>query len=286
MSNVKLGLLVFWPTFWTGFPIKMVIAFLLLTAHIHPWEGTGLAALLLLSIPIDIWALGLCARTVLLERLSVAPSKGMGLRLWAQWAVFSVVYLPMLDFVVGGTKALATSATEATIHFVEESFMVIPVAEKITLELLMWTTPTTIVLIALLAGWMFGLGTLTQRVVRASTPVSGSFQDMVYKWDALRIPKDQPLFLTAFTGVGVVLVVLFWGLLPVSTPHPHEDYEFIDVKKVERKIVPKDVIKSAEKVLARAEATIKELEKKNPGGDKTKDEKTPVAKEEPKPSPK
>ncbi len=286
MSNVKLGLLVFWPTFWTGFPIKMVIAFLLLTAHIHPWEGTGLAALLLLSIPIDIWALGLCARTVLLERLSVEPSKGMGLRLWAQWAVFSVVYLPMLDFVMGGTKALAISATEATVHFVEESFMVIPVAEKITVELLMWTTPTTLVLIALLAGWMFGLGTLTQRVVRASTPVSGSFQDIVYKWDALRIPKDQPLLLTAFTGVGVVLVVLFWGLLPVSTPHPHEDYEFIDVKKVERKIVPKDVIKSAEKVLARAEATIKELEKKNPGGDKTKDEKTPAAKEEPKPSPK
>ena len=285
MSNVKLGLLVFWPTFWTGFPIKMVIVFLLLTAHIHPWEGTGLAALLLLSIPIDIWALGLCARTVLLERLSVEPSKGMGLRLWAQWAVFSVVYLPMLDFVMGGTKALAISATEATVHFVEESFMVIPVAEKITLELLMWTTPTTIVLIALLAGWMFGLGTLTQRVVRASTPVSGSFQDIVYKWDALRIPKDQPLLLTAFTGVGVVLVVLFWGLLPVSTPHPHEDYEFIDVKKVERKIVPKDVIKSAEKVLARAEATIKELEKENPGGNKTKDEKTPAAKEEPKPSP-
>jgi len=108
----------------------------------------------------------------------------------------------------------------------------------------------------------------------------------VYKWDALRIPKDQPLLLTAFTGVGVVLVVLFWGLLPVSTPHPHEDYEFIDVKKVERKIVPKDVIKSAEKVLARAEATIKELEKENPGGNKTKDEKTPAAKEEPKPSPK
>jgi len=286
MSNVKLGLLVFWPTFWTGFPIKMVIVFLLLTAHIHPWEGTGLAALLLLSIPIDIWALGLCARTVLLERLSVEPSKGMGLRLWAQWAVFSVVYLPMLVFVMGGTKALAISATEATVHFVEESFMVIPVAEKITLELLMWTTPTTIVLIALLAGWMFGLGTLTQRVVRASTPVSGSFQDIVYKWDALRIPKDQPLLLTAFTGVGVVLVVLFWGLLPVSTPHPHEDYEFIDVKKVERKIVPKDVIKIAEKVLARAEATIKELEKENPGGNKTKDEKTPAAKEEPKPSPK
>jgi len=83
MSNVKLGLLVFWPTFWTGFPLKMVIVLLLLAAHIHPWEGTGLAALLLLSIPIDIWALGLCARTVFLERLSLDSPKGMGLRLWA-----------------------------------------------------------------------------------------------------------------------------------------------------------------------------------------------------------
>jgi len=285
MSNVKLGLLVFWTTFWTGFPIKMVIALLLLTAHIHPWDGIGLEALLLLSIPIDIWALGLCARTVFLERLSVDSPKGMGLRLWAQWAVFSVIYLPLLFLIVGGAKALAKSATEATVHFVEESFMVIPVAEKITIELLMWATPTTLVLIAMLYGWMFGLGALAQRQVRVSTPVDGSFQDIVCQWDVLRIPKDQPLLLTAFTGVGVVLVFLFWGLIPVSTPHPHEEYEFIHVDKVEKKIVPKDVIKSAEKVLARAEATIKELGKKNSGDDKPKDDKKPAAKVEPKPSP-
>jgi len=96
MSNAKLGLLVFWPTFWTGFPIKMVIVLLLLAAHIHPWEGIGLEALLVLSIPIDIWALGLCARTVFLERLNVDSPKGMGLRLWAQWALFSVIYSPIL----------------------------------------------------------------------------------------------------------------------------------------------------------------------------------------------
>ena len=286
MSNVKLGLLVFWPTFWTGFPLKMVIVLLLLAAHIHPWEGTGLAALLLLSIPIDIWALGLCARTVFLERLSLDSPKGMGLRLWAHWAVFSAIYLPLLFFIVGGAKALAISATEATIHFVEESFMVIPIAEKITLELLMWSTPTTLVLIAMLGGWMVGLGALTQRQVRASTPVNGTFQDIVYQWDSIRIPKDQPLLLTAFMGVGVVLVFLFWGLIPVSTPHPHEDYEFINVKKVEKRIVPKDILKKAEKVLARAEATIIELEKKNLEGDKPKDDTKTAAKEEPKPSPK
>ncbi len=286
MSNAKLGLLVFWPTFWTGFPIKMVIALLLLAAHIHPWEGTGLEALLFLSIPIDIWALGLCARTVFLERLSLASPKGMGLRLWAQWAIFSVIFLPFLSFVVGGAKSLAMSATHATINFVEESFMVVPVAEKITIELVMWGFPTTLVLTAMLYGWMFGLGTLAQRQVRASTPVDGTFQDIVYQWDAIRIPKDQPLLLTAFMGAGVVVVFLFWNLIPVSTPHPHAEYQFIDVKKVEKKVVPKEAIKTAENVLARAEATIKELEKENSGVEKSKNDKAQAGKKESNPSPK
>lgn len=295
MSNVKLGLLVFWPTFWTGFPIKMVIALILLAGHPpHAGEEGGLGAVFLhlfetvmiIGIPIDIWALGLCARTVFLERLSVDSPKGIGLRLWAYWAVFSAVFLPILSLVVGGVKSLAKSATHATVHFVEETFMVIPVAEKITLELVMWGLPTSLVLIAMLYGWMVGLGALAQREVRASTPVDGSFQDIVYQWDVIRIPKDQPLLLTAFTGAGVVLAFLFWGLIPTSTPHPHEQYEFVHVKKVEKKIVPKEVLKSAENVMARAEATIKELEKENPEGSKPKDKKNPATKEEPKPSPK
>ena len=284
MSNAKLGLLVFWPMFWTGFPIKMVIALLLLAGHVHPWEGVGLQAMLLLSIPIDVWALGLCTRTVFLERLSADPPKGTGLRLWAQWAAFSAIYLPILYFIVGGVKAIAKSATEGTIHFVEESIMAIPVAEQISLELVMWGTPTTIALIALLYGWLYGLGAFAQRHVRVSTSVDGTLQDIIYKWDMLRIPKDQPLLLTAFMGTGVVLVFLFWGLLPVSTPHPHEEYEFVHVKKVEPKIIPKDVLKNAEQVLANAEATIKELEKENPEAETPKEDKKASAKEESKPS--
>ena len=57
MSSVKLGLAVAWPAFWTGVPIKIVIALLLLAMGLYPWEMPGLAFLLLLSIPIDIWAL-------------------------------------------------------------------------------------------------------------------------------------------------------------------------------------------------------------------------------------
>ena len=268
MSNAKLGLLIFWPTFWTGFPIKMVIALLLLAAHVHPWEGVGLQALLLLSVPVDVWALGLCTRTILLERLNVDPPKGTGLRLWGYWAAFSVVYLPLLSFIVSGIKALTLSATEATLHVVEDSIVVIPIAEKISLELVMWGTPTTIVLIILLYGWLWGLGATAQRFVRASTSVDGTFQDIVCRWDFLRIPKDQPLVLTAFTGTGVVLVLLFWGLIPVSTPHPHEEYEFIHVQKAEEKIVPTDVMKRAEQTMARAEATLKELETDTPAGER------------------
>lgn len=279
MSNAKLGLLVLWPTFWTGFPLKMVVALLMLAAGVHPWEGAGLEALLVLSIPIDIWALGLCSRTVFLERLSVDPPKGTGLRLWGLWAVFSVVYLPLLFMIMSGVKSLAQSAVHATLHFVESNVIVIPIAEKISLELVMWGLPATIVLIILVYGWLFGLGALAQRFVRASTPVEGTFQDIVSKWDLLRIPRDQPLLLTAFTGTGVVLIMVFWGLIPVSTPHPHEEYEFVEVQKVEKKIVPKKVIKSAEQILARAEATLKELEKENPVAETAKGENVSAGKE-------
>ncbi len=263
MPNAKLGLLVIWPTFWTGFPLKLVIVVVLLAAQLHPWEGTGLYALLLLSIPIDIWAVGLCARTVLLERLRVDPPNGMGLRLWAAWSAFSVIYLPIAFVMVGGAKAVATWATDATIHFVEGQLFTIPIAEQISLELVMIAAPVILVLLAVLYGWMFGLGFLAQRVVRASTPVDGTFQDIVHKWDLLRIPRDQPLLLTVFAGTAVALIVLFWGLLPVSTPHPHEEYEFIHVNKAEQRIVPRKVIADTERILSQAEATLKAVEKES-----------------------
>ena len=78
ISSVKLGLLVAWPAFWIGVPLKLVLSLLLLAMGLHPWEMPGLAFLLLLSIPIDIWALGLSARTVFLERLRLQAPEGVG----------------------------------------------------------------------------------------------------------------------------------------------------------------------------------------------------------------
>jgi hypothetical protein len=76
----------------------------------------------------------------------------------------------------------------------------------------------------------------------------------------LRIPKDQTLSLTAFTGAGVILVFVFWVLLPSTTPHPHEEYEFISTGEKEKKVEPKKILKEAEKILAKAELVVKKLE--------------------------
>jgi hypothetical protein len=230
MSNIKLGLLIFWPTFWTGFPIKLVFALLLLAGHMHPWEGTGFFLLLLVSIPIDIWALGLCARTVFIDRLKVDPQPGLGPNLWIRWAVFSAIALPVI------TKSVTSSIVHS---FKEGLYPALGVAEQITLELVMWGTVATGVLILCLLGWLYGLGWLTQSFVKNAKSLDGTEEDRANFWDCLRIPADQPLLLTAFTGAGVVLVFVFWALLPSTTPHPHEEYEFISTGPKEEKVKPK-----------------------------------------------
>lgn len=282
MSNLKLGLLVFWPTFWTGFPIKMVFCLLLLAGHMHPWGGEGFFLLLLVSIPIDIWALGLCARTVFIDRLKVDPQPGFGKNLWIRWAVFSAIALPLIKFIVSGATGIAKSVTSSIVHSIEESLYEIPVAEQISIELVMWGSVASVVLILCILGWLYGLGWLTQPFVKNAKPLDGTEEDRANFWDGLRVPADQPLLLTAFTGAGVVLVFVFWALLPTTTPHPHEDYEFISSGQKEVKVEPKKVLKEAEKVVAKAELVVKKLEEEKSGESKdTDDEKAeePSAKE-------
>ena len=285
MSNIKLGLLVFWPTFWTGFPIKLAFGLLMLAAHMHPWEGTGLFLLLLISIPIDIWALGLCARTVFIDRLKVDPPPGFAPNLWIRWAVFSAIALPLIKIIVSGTTGVAKSTTSSIVHSIKEGlYPTLPVAEQITLELVMWGSVASAVLILCILGWLYGLGWLTQSFVKNSTPLQGSEAERANFWDSLRIPADQPLLLTAFTGAGVVLVFVFWALLPSTTPHPHEEYEYISTGPKEEKVVPKKVLKEAEKVLAKAELVVKKLEEdKNSEPKDSKDKKVqdPATKEAP-----
>src|SRR2546428_11423006 len=78
ISSIKLAWAVSWSAFWTGFPFKLIVALLLLAGQVHPWEGAGLVTLLVVSVPIDIWAVGLTARTVFLERLGMEGKGPVG----------------------------------------------------------------------------------------------------------------------------------------------------------------------------------------------------------------
>lgn len=256
MSSVKLGFAVGWPAFWTGVPIKFVIVLLFLAMGVHPWEGTGLAFLLLLSIPIDIWALGLVSKTVFLERLRREPPGGLGVTLWWQGALLTVPYLGAACFIERWTVTGAKAAT----HWVLAFFPSLPIAEKISIELVLWGSVATVVLMLLILGWLFLYGLVVKRQVRAASASGESYQGLIRRWDLLRVPADQPLLLTVFAGIGILVVLCFWGFMPVTTPHPHEDYEFLE--KTVKAVKPAEAMQKVENVMAQAEVAIEKLEKK------------------------
>ncbi|MGH7205224.1 MAG: hypothetical protein ACREI2_03320 [Nitrospiraceae bacterium] len=265
-SSVKLGLAVAWPAFWTGVPIKIVLGLLLLAMGVHPWEMPGLALLLLCSVPIDIWALGLCARTVFLDRLHLEPPESVGVTLWWQAALLSAIYQPVAygvgSQVVGGAKAIAGHILET------EVLKGLPVPERISIELVLWGSVATVVLLGLALGWLFLFGYIVRKQVATARPAAGPYQALVRRWDLLRIPADQPLLLTIFTATGVVFVLLFWAVMPVTTPHPHELY-MKEPAKVEV-FKPAAALQRTEKLIAQAESAVKALEAKAKQGAKGK----------------
>lgn len=259
MSPVKLGLAVAWPAFWTGVPIKLGLVLLLLAMGLHPWESTGLALLVLLSIPVDIWAVGLSGRTVLLERLGVEPPASLGLTLWWQGAALYATYGTLACFLerqtIAGSKAAAAKLLDL------ELLKAIPVAERISIELTLWGSVAAAVLLALTLGGLFLFGKLVQRQANAASPTSASYDARVHQWDLMRVPADQPLMLTVFTAVGVCMVLLLWAFMPVTTPHPHESYK-TDEKKAAPVLKPAEALQKAERVLTQAESSVQALEEK------------------------
>ena len=259
MSPVKLGLAVAWPAFWTGVPIKSALVLLLLAMGQHPWEFPGLAFLLLLSIPVDIWAVGLSGRTVLLERLGVEPPASLGLTLWWQGAALAATYGSLACFLerqtIDGSKAAVAKFLDL------ELLKVIPVAERISIELTLWGSVAAVVLLALTLGGLFLFGKLVQRQVHVASPTTAPYEARVHQWDLMRVPADQPLMLTVFTAVGVSMVLMLWAFMPVTTPHPHESYKQ-DEKKAAPALKPTEAIQKADRVLTQAETSVRALEEK------------------------
>jgi hypothetical protein len=273
-SSAQLGLAVAWPAFWTGVPIKIVLALIFLALGVHPWEMPGLGLLLLLSVPVDIWALGLSARTVFLERLRVDPPESLGITLWWQGALLSAVYLPLAYGVQSGVVVGTKGAAGWIMEF--EWLKSLAVAERISIELVLWAGPAVLVLLLLVYGWLFFFGGLiVRRQATGARTSDSSFPALVRRWDLLRVPADQPLLLTGLVATGVILVLLFWTAMPVTTPIPHESY-VKPTEKIAPPIKPAEKLPKIEKLLSQAEVAVKELEAKGAKGSKRKlQEKAP-----------
>ena len=300
LSPTKIGLGVLWPAFWTGLPIKLAfvlvffamdlmhfenrlgLGFLMLLAspvtvfavpvitmglESHIGEGAGIALLFLLSIPIDIWALGLVGRTYFLEKLRKEPPEGLGVTLWWKSAVVGAVFLPLVWFIVGTVTSTAISMAHSLMEL--EFLKGVPVAERISMELSLWGSVSTGVLIVLLLIGVSLVGRIIRSTAEAARPVSDNYQNVVKRWDLMRVPADQSLMLTSLTLGGVVLSMLFWAALPVTTPHPHECCKKPDVK-AQAPFKPLETLNKDEKMIAQLEVQIDALEKQKAEADKDK----------------
>ena len=300
LSPTKIGLGVLWPAFWTGLPFKLAFAlvffamdlmhfenrlglgFLMILAspvtvfaapiismglESHIGEGVGIAFLFLLSIPIDIWALGVVGRTYFLEKFRKEPPEGLGLTLWWKSAVVGAIFLPILWFIVG--TVTSTSISMAHELFEMELFKGVPVAERIGIELSLWGSVSSAVLIVLLLIGVSIIGRIIRSTAETARPVSDSYQHVVTRWDLMRVPADQGLMLTAITLGGFVLSVLFWASLPVTTPHPHECCKKPEVK-AEPPFKPLEALNKDEKMMAQLEVQLDALEKQKAETEKDK----------------
>jgi len=316
LSPTKIGLGVLWSAFWTGLPIKLAfvlvffamdlmhfenrlgLGFLMLLAspvtvfavpvitmglESHIGEGAGIALLFLLSIPIDIWALGLVGRTYFLEKLRKEPPEGLGVTLWWKSAVVGAVFLPLVWFIVGTVTSTAISMAHSLMEL--EFLKGVPVAERISMELSLWGSVSTGVLIVLLLIGVSLVGRIIRSTAEAARPVSDNYQNVVKRWDLMRVPADQSLMLTSLTLGGVVLSMLFWAALPVTTPHPHECCKKPDVK-AEPLFKPLETLNKDEKMIAQLEVQIDALEKQKAEAEKDKGKGKKAGSEAAAPAPK
>jgi len=300
VSPTKIGLGVLWSAFWTGLPIKLAfvlvffamdlmhfenrlgLGFLMLLAspvtvfavpiitmglESHIGEGAGIALLFLLSIPIDIWALGLVGRTYFLEKFRKEPPEGLGVTLWWKSAVVGAVFLPLVWFIVGTVTSTAISMAHSLMEL--ELLKGVPVAERIAVELSLWGSVSTVVLIVLLLIGVSLVGRIIRSTAATARPISDSYQNIVKRWDLMRVPADQGLVLTSITLGGVVLAVLFWAALPVTTPHPHECCKKPDAK-AEPLFKPVETLNKDEKMIAQLAMQIDALEKQKAEAEKDK----------------
>jgi hypothetical protein len=182
--------------------------------------------------------------------------------------VLGAFYVPLLWYVVSLTTESAISMSHAL--FETDFLKGVPVAEKISIELALWGGVASAVLIALLLVGVALLGRLVRSAANAAAPVSDTYQGLITRWDLLRVPADQGLMLSAMTGAGVILSMLFWMALPVSTPHPHECCKKPEVK-AQPPYKPVDALTKDERAIVQLTAQVEAIEKAKTGEEAAKD---------------
>jgi hypothetical protein len=115
------------------------------------------------------------------------------------------------------------------------------------------------------------LGQIIRRMAEESRAAPENYQGLITRWDLMRVPTDQGLVLTSLAGVGVVCSLMFWTILPVTTPHPHECCKKPEVG-VESVFKPIQSLNSTAQRLASLTAQVDALEqqKSDAKGQKTK----------------
>jgi len=289
VSPAKLGFGILWPAFWTGFPIKLAFtvlflafgiiqfenriafAFLMLLASpvtvfalptitiglgSNIGEGMGIWLLFMLAVPVDIWALGVAGRTFFLERLRREPPGWLGLTLWWKCVLVGAIFIPILWIAESAITEGGISGVRSI--FESESLKGISVAERISIELALWGTVSTVVLLLLLLVGFSLMGRVIQGTVQSAGHAPENYQGLITRWDLMRVPTDQGLMLTALSGLAVVLSLLFWFSLPVFTPHPHDCCKKPEVK-AEASFKPLETLNKDEKMLAHLAAQVEML---------------------------
>jgi CBS domain-containing protein len=308
MSPTKIGFGILWPACWTGIPIKAVFVVLAMTMGLVHFEGRfGLALLMLLaspatvfaapilmavydthfgegiglplifgaSIPVDIWALGVVGQTFFLERLrKEPPHDGLGFAIWWRAALIGTFFLPLLWWIVSHVTEIAISAShsmaemESMRHIFDTG---LPVAERIGLELTIWGSISSAVLLTLAVIGVSILGQIIRRMAENARPAPENYQGIITRWDLMRVPADQGLLLATVAGVGVVLSLMFWTILPVTTPHPHECCKKPEVQAAPIFKPVESLNKNAQRIASlAAQVEAMEQQKADPKGQKEK----------------
>jgi hypothetical protein len=160
---------------------------------------------------------------------------------------------------VGFTTETGISVTHSL--FETDFLKWVPIAERIGIQLTLWGSAATVVLLVMLLIGLWIIGRLIQTTMKGARPLTDGYQRRITRWDLMRVPADQGLMLTAFTGTGVLLSILFWSALPVTTPHPHECCKPPEVK-AQPPYKAFDALNKDEKLLTQLTVTVEALEQK------------------------